>query len=339
MASHYDSALFLCHIDKGTILLLIYVDDMIIIGDDLSGIQKLKDFLSQQFEMKDLGHLSYFLDLEITHSMDELCIIQAKYASELLSRAGLIDSRTIDTSIEFNAHLTPSGWKPLSNHSLYRRLVGSLVYLTVTRPKISNVVYQVSQYLSAPRSTHYGTILRILRYLKGTLFHGLFYYAQSLLVLHAFSDADWVGDPIDHKSITGYCFLIGSSLISWRNKKQTHMACSNTEAKYRALADTTFELLWLRWFLKDLDVSTSSTTPLYCDNQSAIHITHNDVFHKRTKHIEIDCHFIRYHLVHGAFKLFLASSKDQLANIFTKSHPKGRLRDLVDNLNLISHSP
>ena len=117
------------------------------------------------------------------------------------------------------------------------------------------------------------------------------------------------------------------------------MACSSTEAKYRALADTTFELLWLRWFLKDLDVSTSSITPLYCDNQNVIHITHNDVFHKRTKHIEIDCHFIRYHLVHGTFKLFLASSKDQLANIFTKSHPKGRLRDLVDNLKLISHSP
>ena len=197
----------------------------------------------------------------------------------------------------------------------------------------------MSQYLSALRSTHYGTVLRILRYLKGTLFHGLFYYAQSLLVLHAFFDADWVGDPIDHKSITGYCFPLGSSLISWRSKKQTHMACSSTEAKYRALADTTFELLWLRWFLKDLDVSTSSITHLYCDNQNVIHITHNDVFHKRTKHIEIDCHFIRYHLVHGTFKLFLASSKDQLANIFTKSHPKGRLRDLVDNLKLISHSP
>ena len=141
MASHYDSSLFLCHIDKGTILLLIYVDDMIITGDDLSGIQKLKDLLSQQFEMKDLGHLSYFLDLEITHSMDELCIIQAKYASELLSRAGLTNSRTIDTSIEFNAHLTPLRGKPLSNPSLYKRLVGSLVYLTITRPDISYAVH------------------------------------------------------------------------------------------------------------------------------------------------------------------------------------------------------
>ena len=115
MASHYDSALFLRRIDKGTILLLLYVDDMIITGDDLNGIQELKVFLNQQFEMKDLGHLSYFLGLEITHSTNGLYITQAKYASELLSRAGLTDSKTVDTLVELNAHPTPTGGKPLSN--------------------------------------------------------------------------------------------------------------------------------------------------------------------------------------------------------------------------------
>ena len=105
-------------------------------------------------------------------------------------RAGLTDSKTVDTPVELNAHLTPTGGKPLSNPSFYRRLVGSLVYLTVTCLDISYAVHQVSQYLSASQSTHYAAILRILRYLKGTLFHGLFYYAQSLLVLRAFSDAD-----------------------------------------------------------------------------------------------------------------------------------------------------
>ena len=117
------------------------------------------------------------------------------------------------------------------------------------------------------------------------------------------------------------------------------MARSNTEAKYRALAYTTSKLLWLRWFLKDLGVSTFFDTSLYCDNQSAIHIVYNDVFHERTKHIEIDCHFLRYHLVHGALKLISVSFKDQLVDIFTKSHPKGRLRTLVDNLKLVSHPP
>ena len=214
MASHYDSALFVRSTDKGTILLLLYVDDMILTSDDLSGIQELKDFLNQQFEMKDLGHLSYFLSLEITHSTYGLYITQAKYASEFLSRAGLTDSKTVDTPVELNAHLTLLGGKPLSNPSIYRRLVSSLVYLTVTRPDISYVVHQVSQYLSAPRLTHYAAVLRILRYLKGTLFHGLFYSAQSPLILHAFSDYDWAGDPTDRRSTTGYCFLLGSSLIS-----------------------------------------------------------------------------------------------------------------------------
>ena len=117
-------------------------------------------------------------------------ITQVKYASELLSQVGLTDSKIIDTPVELNVHLTPTGGKPLSNPSLYRRLVGSLVYLTVTRLDISYAVHQVSQYLSTPRSTHYATVLCILRYLKGTLFHGIFYSTQSPLVLRAFFDVD-----------------------------------------------------------------------------------------------------------------------------------------------------
>ena len=169
--------------------------------------------------MKDLGHLNYFLGLEITHFTYGLYITQSKYASKFLSRAGLTNSKTVDTPVEFNAHLTPSEGKPLFNPSLYRCLIGSLVYLTVTRSDISYAVHQVSQYLSAPRSTHYVAVLRILRYLKGTLFHGLFYSTQSPFILRAFSNANWVGDPTNHKFTTAYCFLLNSSLISWRSKK------------------------------------------------------------------------------------------------------------------------
>ena len=169
--------------------------------------------------MKDLGHLNYFLGLEITHFTYGIYITQSKYASKFLSRAGLTNSKTVDTPVEFNAHLTPSGGKPLFNPSLYRCLVGSLVYLTVTRSDISYVVHQVSQYLSAPWSTHYAAVLRILRYLKGTLFYGLFYSTQSPFILRAFSNANWVGDPTNHKFTTAYCFLLNTSLISWWSKK------------------------------------------------------------------------------------------------------------------------
>ena len=168
----------------------------------------------------------------------------------------------------------------------------------------------------------------------------VFYTLLSLLLFSVhFFYTNWAGDLTYRRSTTGYYFLLGSSLISWRSKKQTHVTRFSTEAEYHALVDTTYELLWLQWLLKDLGVSTSSATPLYCDNQSVIHIARNDVFHERTKHIEIDCHFIRYHLVYGALKLISNSSKDQHVDIFTKSHPKGRLRTLVDNLKLVSHPP
>ena len=152
----------------------------------------------------------------------------------------------------------------------------------------------------APRSPHYAVVLRILRYLKGTIFKGLYFSSHSSLTLQAYSDADWAGDPIDRRSTIGYCFLLGDSLISWRSKKQTVVARSNTEVEYRAMTAITAELIWLRLLLQDLGVDCSTITKLHCDNRSAIQIAHNDVFHERTKHIEIDCHFI----VHSHFSLF-----------------------------------
>jgi gluconate kinase len=132
---------------------------------------------------------------------------------------------------------------------------------------------------------------------------------------------------------------LGSSLISWCSKKQSVVACSSTEAEYRALADATLELLWLHWLLADMGAPQTTNTPIHCDNRSAIHIAHNDVFHERTKHIEIDCHFIRHHLQQSALHLLSVSSEDQLANVFTKPYPSGRLRDLVSKLKMASSSP
>uniref|UniRef100_A0A2N9HRP8 Integrase catalytic domain-containing protein n=1 Tax=Fagus sylvatica TaxID=28930 RepID=A0A2N9HRP8_FAGSY len=338
-ASSYDSALFFRRSDHGITLLLLYVDDMIITGDDVQGIQDLKRFLGQHFKMKDLGPLSYFLGLEVSSSSDGYYLTQAKYTSDLISRAGITDSKIVDTPIEYNNRLNTHDGEPLPDATLYRQLVGSLVYLTVTRPDISYAVHIVSQFMAAPRSLHYAAVLRILRYLKGTLFHGLHFSSQSSLTLQAYSDADWAGDPTDRRSTTGYCFLLGDSLISWRSKKQSVVARSSTEAEYRALADTTAELLWLRWLLQDLGIDCSTVVPIHCDNRSAIQIAHNDVFHERTKHIEIDCHFVRHHLLQGTLQLRSVSSQDQLADIFTKPMPPGRFRDLISKLKLVSLHP
>lgn len=333
-SSSYDHALFIRRTTKGCILLLLYVDDMIITGDDKDGIRDLKSFLNQHFEMKDLGHLSYFLGLEVTSASDGYCLTQAKYATDLLSRAGLTDSKIVPTPIEANVKFTPTDDVPLDDPTLYRQLVGSLIYLTVTRPDIAYAVHIVSQFMSAPRTTHYAAVLRILRYIKGTLFHCLHFSFTSPLQLRAYSDSDWAGDPTDRRSTTGYCFFLGNSLISWRSKKQTVVARSSTEIEYRALADATSELIWLRWLLADMGVDQHSTTPLHCDNQSAIQIAHNDVFHERTKHIEVDCHFIRHHLMANELHLISVSTLDQAADIFTKAHLPSRFRDLIFKLKM-----
>ena len=157
--------------------------------------------------------------------------------------------------------------------------------------------------MDASRSPHYAAVLRILRYLKGTIFNGLHFTSHSSLTLQAYSNADWACDLTDRRSTIEYCYLLGDSLISWRSKKQTVVARSSTEAEYRTLATTTAELIWLRWLLQDLDVDCSIATKLHCDNRSAIQIAHNDVFHERTKHIKIDCHFIRHHLFQGTLTL------------------------------------
>jgi hypothetical protein len=336
--SSYDSTLFICHTSTGITLILLYVDDMIITGDDTAGIYDLQKFLSQHFEMKDLGTLNYFFGLEVTSSSDGYYLSQAKYASDLLSKAGLTNSKTVSTPLELNVKLNTIDGEPLSDATLYRQLVGSLIYLTITCLDLAYSVHLVSQFMSTPHSTHYAAVLRILRYIKGTLFHGLHFSAQSSFELRAYADADWVGDPTDCRSTTGYCFLLGSSLISWHSKKQSVVAHSSTEAEYRALADATSELLWLRWLLANMGAPQTTSTPIHYDNRSAIHIAHNDVFHERTKHIEIDCHFIRHHLQQSALHLLSVSSEDQLADVFTKSHPPGRLRDLVSKLKIASSS-
>jgi hypothetical protein len=222
----------------------------------------------------------------------------------------ITDSKIVDTPIEYNNRLNTHDGEPLPDATLYRQLVGSLVYLIVTRPDISYAVHIVSQFMAAPRSLHYAAVLRILRYLKGTLFRGLHFSSQLSLTLQAYSDADWARDPTDRRSTTGYCFLLCDSLISWRSKKQSVVARSSTEAEYRALANTTAELLWLRWLLQDLGIDYSTAVPIHCDNRSVIQIAHNDVFHERTKHIEIDCHFVRHHLLQGTLQLRSVFSQD-----------------------------
>ncbi|KAL0551384.1 hypothetical protein IC582_010470 [Cucumis melo] len=312
---------------------------MIITDDNPQAISDLQCYLGKHFEMKDLGNLSYFLGLEISSSPSGYYLSQAKYASDLLSRSSITDSAMFSTPLDPNVRLTPFDGVPLDDPTLYRQLVGSLIYLTVIRLDIAYVVHIVSQFIVAPRTIHFTAVLRILRSIKGTLGHGLQFSSQSSLVLSSFSNVDWAEDPTDKQSTTGYCFYLGDALISSRSKKQSVVFCSSTESEYRALVDATSELLWLRWFLTDMGAPQTSPTILHCDNRSAIQIAHNNVFHERTKHIENDCHFVRHHLQSNTLHLQSISTADQPADIFTKAHHSPRFTQLLHKLKVVSTLP
>ena len=163
---------------------------MIITGNDIQDIHDLKHFLGRQFEMKDLGPFNYFLGLEVSSSADGYYLTHAKYTSDLISRSSITDSKIVDTPIEYNCRLNSHDGESLSDATLYGQLVGSLIYLTITRPDISYAVHVVSQFMAALRSPHYVVVLKILQYLKGTIFNGLHFASHSSLTLWAYSDAD-----------------------------------------------------------------------------------------------------------------------------------------------------
>jgi len=321
--SSADFSLFTRHRTTGTVLLLVYVDDIIITGDDSKGIQEVKQHLDTVFQTKDLGPLRYFLGLEIVRRPDGLVISQRKYCLDLLHDAGHSGCKPINTPMDVNHKLCAKASDSdllLGNPEYYRRLVGKLIYLTVTRPDISFAVGIVSRYMHSPRRSHLQAVERILRYLKTSPGQGLVYKTSSSApTLMTYSDADYAGSLDDRRSTSGYCTYFGGHLITWRSKKQAVVARSSAEAEYRAMASVVSELTWLESLLTDLGVRLSSPALLLCDSQAAIHIAKNPVFHERTKHIEVDCHFIREKVQMKKIDLKHVPGTEQVADILTKA--------------------
>ncbi|XP_014661111.1 uncharacterized protein LOC106804459 [Setaria italica] len=280
-------------VPEGMTLLLLYVDDMIITGDDSQYIAFVKARLSETFLMSDLGFLSFFLGIEVSSMPEGFYLSQEKYIQDLLDRASLTDHRTVETPMELNVHLRATDGEPLEDPTRYRHIVGSLVYLGVTRPNISHAVHILSQFVSALSHLHYNHLLRILRYLRGTISCRLFFPRSSSLYLTAYCDATWASDPSDRRSLSAYCVFLGGSLIAWKTKKQVAVSRLSAEAELRAMAFVTAEVTWLRWLLEDFGVSVSVPTPLLSDSTRAIRIARDPVKHELTKHIGVDVSYTR----------------------------------------------
>ncbi|XP_058217520.1 uncharacterized mitochondrial protein AtMg00810-like [Rhododendron vialii] len=335
-SSKADTSLFLLPQGNHLTLVLIYVDDIVITGSDSSYITSLIQKLSQRFVMKDLGTLNYFLGIEITSSSSGIFLSQAKYASELLAKAGMIDCKGSESPASVKPGI-PDYDSPLEDVSLYRTLVGSLQYLTLTRPEISFSVNVACQHMHAPKLSHFIALKRILRYIKGSIHQGL-HFVQGPLTLTAFADADWAGDPVDRRSTTGYGVFMGHNLVSWCAKKQHTVARSSTEAEYRAMAQTASELVWLQQLFSELLIPSSTPHVLWCDNKSAIALACNPVYHARTKHIELDYHFIREQVLNNQVVLYHINSEAQLADIFTKPLSVSRFQLLKSKL-MVANPP
>ncbi|CAM8913556.1 unnamed protein product [Rhodiola kirilowii] len=329
-----DHSLFTLIKDNEFIILLVYVDDIVMTGTSIPLISAIKAFIHAEFRIKDLGFLKYFLGIEVARSSSGIFINQRKYALDLLTETGLLGCKPNSTPMDIKQKLALSTAPKLEDPTIYRTLVGKLIYLNVTRPDIAFSVHILSQFLATPTDDHLQAANRVLRYIKSAPAQGLFYPARASLTLEGFCDADWASCPISRRSTTGYGIKLGPSLISWRTRKQAVVSQSSAESEYRAMAQTCCELVWIVAVLKDLHISVSTPISLHCDNVAANHIARNPVYHERTKHIEIDCHVVRQHFVNGFVSPRFIKSIDQPADIFTKPLSADLLRRLTGKLGV-----
>ncbi|PNX93517.1 retrovirus-related Pol polyprotein from transposon TNT 1-94 [Trifolium pratense] len=338
--SYSDYSLFTLHRDSAELYVLVYVDDLIISGNDNKSIESFKSYLSTCFHMKDLGTLKYFLGIEVARNSNGIFLCQQKYTLDIIAEAGLLGSKPVGFPLEQNHHLPLATGTPLQNPDRYRRLVGRLVYLTVTRAELSYCVHMLAQFMHKPLEEHWNAAIRVVRYLKGNPGQGILLKAACDLQLYAWCDSDWAGCPLSRRSLTGWIVFLGNSPISWKTKKQNVVSRSSAEAEYRSMATTTCELKWLKALLLSLGVSHSLPMRIYCDSQSALHIAANPVFHERTKHIEVDCHFLRDELLKGNISTHHVSTKIQLADIFTKALGKQQFDYFLNKLGIHNlHAP
>ncbi|KAF5776249.1 putative RNA-directed DNA polymerase [Helianthus annuus] len=338
--SHADHSLFTFKDGVNFVAILIYVDDVVITGNDATKIQETKQYLDNKFSIKNLGPLKYFLGIEVARTVDGLVLSQRKYTLDLLEDTGMLGCRPSPFPMEQGLKLDNCQESPKVDAQQYRRLIGRLLYLQATRPDIAYSVNLLSQFVSDPREDHLFAAHRILRYLKSSPGQGVFLPKHGGLHLSAFCDADWLGCQLTRRSRTGYLLLLGGAPISWKTKKQSVVSRSSAEAEYRSMASTVSEVIWMRWLLTDLQVVQDQATPIFCDNLAVKHIANNPVFHERTKHVEMDCYFIRERVESKDIFPLHIDTKQQIADLFTKPLGAQHLQILLHKLGVRDlHAP
>lgn len=338
--SYSDYSLFTYTKELKEVRVLIYVDDLVLASNDLDLLTKFKGYLGKCFRMKDLGKLKYFLGIEVARSEEGIFVSQRKYSLDIIADCGLLGCKPVSIPVEQYHQLHTEDTPLLSDPKKYRRLVGRLVYLSITRPELCYTIHLLSQFMQQPREAHWTAALRVVRYLKGCPGQGILFRADSNLELSIYVDADWSSCPESRRSLSAYVVFLGTSPIDWKTKKQDTVSMSSAEAEYRAMGQAVKEIKWINPLLEDLGVKVAKPIRFFCDSKAAIHIAANPVFHERTKHLERDCHSVRDAVKAGLISTIHVKSKDQIADLLTKALGRPQFESLSSKLGVQNlHSP
>jgi histone deacetylase 1/2 len=265
-----------------------------------------------------------------------MLLTQEKYASDLLKRVNMASCKPVSMPLSTSEKLSAYEGSLLESKDArnYRSIVGALQYLTLTRPDISFYVNKVCQFLHAPTYVHWSAVKRILRYLKQDVKLEIKISRSKSMLISGFLDADWAGSLDDRRSTGGFAIYLGSNLISWSARKLATVSRSSTEAEYKAVANATAKIMWIQTLLKEVGIVAPPTAKLWCDNLGATYLSVNPVFHARTKHIEVDYHFVRERVSRNLLKIGFLPTGDQVADGFTKPLTARQLENFKYNLNL-----
>ena len=331
---HSDPCIYKSKAEGDNFYIGVYVDDMVMAGENEDRIKEVKQMLASKFNLKDLGRLTYFLGISVIQNQGELTTWMGHpaYVEKVLEKQKMSDSKPVGTPINPGSHLLKATEdEEAVEQQQYQSLVGSLMYLSVcTRPDIAYAVGCLARFSSKPNRSHWTAAKRVLRYLKGTANCGIAFTRSESEECIGFSDADWAGDQQDRRSTSGYLFLMAGGPVSWKSKRQGCVALSTAEAEYMALSLAAQETIWIRRLLTELGKKPKGPTVLMEDNQSAIAMAKNPQFHSRAKHIDIRHHFIREKVNEGDIKLIYCPTGDMIADMFTKGLTQHRLKNLME---------
>ncbi|KAI3772528.1 hypothetical protein L6452_03715 [Arctium lappa] len=330
-----DKTLFIKRKKKDILLVQIYVDDIIFGSTRDNMCKEFEELMHQRFKMSSMGELTFFLGLQVQQKSDGIFICQSKYVQDILNKFGFSDSKPASTPMETHKQITADLEGEDMDVHHYRSMIGSLMYLTASRPDIMFPVCVCARFQVRPKQSHFQVVKRIFRYLKGQPRLGLWYPHDSPFDLIAYSDSDLGGANLDRKSTSGGCQFLGARLVSWQCKKQTTVSTSTIKAEYIAATSCCSQVLWIQNQMLDYGV-TFLHTPIFIDNSSAISIVNNPVKHSKTKHIEIRYHFIRDCNEKKLIQVVKVHTDNQFADLFTKAFDVGRFTFLVTSVGMIN---